>query len=63
MRTPSILTCPASRFAFPSQTFFKPKKVVIHVDRRWGDAEKLKLIEVSGIRQQRDRSCPVSLPR
>lgn len=27
------------------QDFFKPKKVVIHVSRKWGDVEKEKLLE------------------
>jgi len=46
------------------QSFFKPKKVVIHVDRRWGDAEKDKLVEgirshgVGGWRTMKEKLLP-----
>ena len=36
-----------------SQDFFKPKKVVIHVSRKWGDVEKEKLLEVSELSSYR----------
>lgn len=43
-----------------SQDFFKPKKVVIHVSRKWGDVEKEKLLEVSERKNPvLDRSKPV----
>ena len=29
------------------QDFFKPKKVIIQVERRWGDADREKLLEVN----------------
>ena len=37
------------------QIFFKPKKVIIQTDRRWGVAEKEKLLEVG--RSARMHAC------